>query len=201
MSIKKLYNCKSLIPVVILLFTAGIAYPLIGIKDKKRQETFKLYSAQEYDSALPLLRSFVFPDSSVLYIMDYFMLADIYVRLGMPDSARQVIAQGRRLSESSEDERLLKRNLEFFDSLGVQLKYQTSSLKTPKVKPLESYVEIAVDTTSADSLSAASLAITVPDSAAAPDSLTVVEESSVPDSAIVIPDSLGADDDIEEEKQ
>ena len=186
MLIKKINKYKYLIPAAVLLLTLSVAYPLSGIKDKQRQQAFKLYTAQEYQAAMPLLRSFVFEDTTVFHLIDYFMLADIFVRRSQKDSALLVINRGRELSENKEDERLLKRNLEFFDSLLVQLKYQTAVLKTPKLKSLESYVEIVVDTTSADSLSA-------------PDSLFAGDSLSIPDS-LSFEDSLAVEDSLKETK-
>jgi len=195
---KKIYCFKRLVPVVTLLLTFSVAYPLSGIRDKQRQQAFKLYTAQEYDSALPLLRDFVFQDTTVFYLMDYFMLADIYIRQADKDSARLVISRGRSFTEKSEDDRLMKRNLEFFDSLDFQLKYQTISLKPPKLKSLESYVEIVIDTTALDSLSAPD-SLFAGDSLSAPDSLFAGDSLSLPDT-LMSEDSLTVDDSLSAEK-
>jgi len=186
---KKIHNYKYLVPVAALLLTFSVSYPLSGVRDKQRQQAFKLYTAQEYESALPLLRNFVFQDSTVFYVMDYFMLADIYIRNADKDSALLVISRGRSLSENKQDDRLLKRNLEFFDSLEVQLKYRTTSLKTPELKSLESYVEIVADTTLTDSLSLAD-SLSGEDSLAAADTLTAAEALSPDSLEIALPDSL-----------
>lgn len=189
---KKTYYFKRLVPVVTLLLTFSVAYPLSSIRDKQRQQAFKLYTAREYDSALPLLRDFVFHDTTVFHIMDYFMLADIYIRNADKDSARLVISRGRSLSENKQDDRLLKRNLEFFDSLEVQLKYRTASLKTPKIKSLESYVEIVIDTTALDSLAGVD-SLALKDSLAVEDSLSLEDSLSIADPVLAGDSLLSAD--------
>jgi len=131
---------------------ALIACLLMGaapFKDKNRQENFKLYLAGEFDQAKPALMVQIAADTAAFYPMDYFMLADIYLRNGETDSCKQIIALALARSEKSPDLRLQKRNAEFFTSLQNQLKNRRESLEVPLLKPLESYAEKKPDTTAA----------------------------------------------------
>ncbi|MBC8203892.1 MAG: energy transducer TonB [FCB group bacterium] len=161
---------------ILLIFSTSILY--CGLSDNPRQRAFDYYRSSLYDEALPLLKELVQNDSSADYYNDYLMLADIYVRKGLKDSAQYVIKLGRIRTKKNPDMRVVKRNTEIWDNLEKQLKYQRSKLDIPKFKPLSLYEE-KKDTVKADTSVIRDSLLTASGSEVSGDSMTISTDTTL----------------------
>jgi TonB family protein len=137
---------------------------------------FQNYSAGEYETAFTILKKLVLEDHSALFWMDYFMLADIYLRREQVDSARWVIDLGDKRTKTSSDPRFQKRNGEIWQNLREQLKFQRATLTPPAYRSLESFAEKAPDSSKTDTTKKVPQAPTIADTSTqamnqAPDSI------------------------------
>lgn len=139
--------CKNLSKILPLAFMLLILVGAAPFKDKERQKIFKLYSAGEYQQVVDPLKELISADTAAFFAMDYFMLADIYLRDGFADSAGQLLDLALARSAKASDSLLQKRNAEFFGSLQKQLKNKRTSFDVPPLKPFESYIVRKVDST------------------------------------------------------
>jgi len=177
---------KFLFPVLIIPLAITAVFP--GDKPNKelRSSAFKQYSTGEYDEAYPILMKLVMEDTLAAFWMDYFMLADIYLRRFQTDSSNWVIKLGIERTETNEDPRLLKRNTDIWDNLREQLKYHRPYLTIPPYRYLEEYAEKTPDSLTVMG-SEASLIDTI---AAQSDSITVDTAVAVVDSGRLFPPSF-----------
>jgi len=132
--------CRMVITTAAVLLTLSYGWPLAKSQTKVRKEALNYYSMGEYLQAKEILFQLIAEDNKAEQIVDYYMLADIYIRSGELDSARAMIDLAWERTNSGTDSLLIKRNEEFLTELKEQLKYKIEYLKVPALKPLESYL-------------------------------------------------------------
>ena len=132
---------KLIFTILIILLAVPALFPGSKPNRELHNSAFTEYSIGEYDTAYPLLMKLVMEDTLAFFWMDYFMLADIYLRRNQPDSSDWVINLGVERTEINEDPRLLKRNTEIWDNLKEQLNYQRAYLTIPPYRSLDHYAE------------------------------------------------------------
>ena len=101
---------------LLVMFTC-LSLSFAGEIDKRRNEAFKQYYAGKYDRAAVMVQKLITDDTSARSWMDYFILADIYLREGMVDSARWVVNLGVDRTKTIEDIRMVRRNNQIWDNL------------------------------------------------------------------------------------
>ena len=183
--------------IIVIILAASIVFSFSRETVKMRDKAFTRYSVGDYDEALPMLRTLVARDTSAFFWMDYFMLADIFLRKGLKDSAKWVVVLGRERTQNSMDNRIVKRNNLIWEDLEKQLKFQRNSFKLPQYKSLEEFAEPPPDSTLSDSTQTASedtaVVIAEADSSAQSIDSTLInspEISSQGDTALFNPGSI-----------
>lgn len=142
--------------------------------DRLRKMVFDHYSAGNYDEAMPLAKELLSKDLKCQIWMDYFIMADIYLRREAVDSARGVVELGVERTTNIADSLVRKRNNDVWNNLRRQLKNQRDYLVIPKFRPLEEYAEYKPDSAKAKTdegfgaLSPFSIITSMPELLAAP---------------------------------